>query len=361
MHFDWAIDGVNTTVPRNAGPECRMYLTPTRIVIECIVVIICSILAIRYSWSNIIKKKSLPDYNLVVTSRRATNDLVKLYHQQTTTSTQTTSSGETITTNHTTINHYYEKVPVGQQILLVVMTLTLGIELGFKFASRSVIYILNPCHIITMLQIYILAARPSKTITILFRIQMNYLNGPFLAFVFPETATRQFALEWLIYWIQHALMWIIPGYLLQVGGVYSMEPLMDFDWNILGYAILMIYHFFFLQVFAVPTQVNLNHMLCPAILDPFDGQNYRIAAIIHQGILCPLLCKIMCILFMPRDKPDHTTNNNHHQLEQSAHATSMATSKSNKNATANGNHKNLVNSVESDAITCSLSKDVKVD
>lgn len=41
-------------------------------------------------------------------------------------------------------------------------------------------------------------------------------------------------------------------------------------------------------------------MLCPAVLDPFEGPNYRLAAVFHQGILCPLLCKLICILFSPR-------------------------------------------------------------
>lgn len=89
---------------------------------------------------------------------------------------------------------------------------------------------------------------------------------------------------------------------------------------------------------------------------------------------------------MPRngasDRKNASNNNHqHHQLEQSAHNNSAPSnmtsmSKSNK-TTANGNHKNLVNSVEtSDAtITCSsdskkkncaaseifLSKDVKID
>lgn len=93
MHFDWAYDGVNTTVPRNAGPECRNFLSPTRMIIECLIITILCIFAIRYSWSNIIKKKSLPDYNLLVTNSRgaATNDSAnKLYHQQSTTTTTTT-------------------------------------------------------------------------------------------------------------------------------------------------------------------------------------------------------------------------------------------------------------------------------
>lgn len=44
--------------------------------------------------------------------------------------------------------------------------------------------------------------------------------------------------------------------------------------------------------FAQPSQVNLNHMLCPAILDPFEGANFRLFAVVHQSMLCPLLCKL---------------------------------------------------------------------
>lgn len=110
-----------------------------------------------------------------------------------------------------------------------------------------------------------------------------------------------------------------------IPGVYNVEPLKDFNWAIFSYCLNLLYHFIILQVIAIvsilfklvfiimyapsqthnnvlkyfmfqPAQVNLNHMLCPAILDPFEGPWYRVAAVLHQALLCPLLCKLYCII-----------------------------------------------------------------
>ncbi|GAB0095459.1 transmembrane protein 164 [Sergentomyia squamirostris] len=255
MHWGWSYDGVNATVPRNCGPECSNYIPVRRQWCESILVTTLSIVALKWAVQRVkpIQRSS---------AQAPVDSSVK-------------------------------------QILLVSMTLIFGLELGFKFASRTVIYVLNPCHITTIIQIYLLAAKPSNLVTIMFRIQMNYLNGPLLAFLFPETDSRQVAMEATVYWVQHGLMFIIPAYLLRIGGCYTMEPLTDITWNVISYSICLIYHFVILQIFAVPSQVNLNHMLCPAVLDPFEGPSYRLWAVLHQAILCPLLGKIYYCLFAP--------------------------------------------------------------
>ncbi|XP_076230962.1 transmembrane protein 164 isoform X2 [Calliopsis andreniformis] len=209
--FEWAYDGVNSSIPRNVGPECAYYLSPKRRIIETSLVSIFIVLCLIWGY----KRIRLP---------------VQVSY----------------------INHDR----VGRRILLIIMSLVLGMEIGFKLTSRTVIYLLNPCHVTTAIQLYLLSANPSPLVTAIFRIHLNFLNGPLLAYLFPETESRKIFADKALYYIQHGLMVVIPYYLLRIGGVYNVEPLSDMSWSVFSYGLNLGYHFWILQIIAFNMDSN---------------------------------------------------------------------------------------------------------
>ncbi|CAG9863434.1 unnamed protein product [Phyllotreta striolata] len=250
MDWDWIRAGVSTAVPRNAGPECAVYLNPTWRVLETVLALSIASWLIWFYYP----KLRLPD------------------------------------------GKYLRRNTVDRTVLLVALCVLLGLEIGYKFSTKTVIFLLNPCHITTAIQIFLLASKPSKTVTALFRLQLNLMNGPVLAYMFPETDTRLLPLENFVYWAQHGMIFVVPYYLLRMGGEFNIEDPWDMSWCGVSYGINLLYHFVILQGFSILTEINLNHMLCPAILDPFESQLYRTAAITHEAFLCPFLCKMYCLV-----------------------------------------------------------------
>ena len=47
-------------------------------------------------------------------------------------------------------------ITTGRKVLLISLCLTFGVELGYKISSQQLIYLLNPCHLLTAVQVILI-------------------------------------------------------------------------------------------------------------------------------------------------------------------------------------------------------------
>jgi len=173
-----------------------------------------------------------------------------------------------------------------RKALLTALLLTYLAEIGYKAVTYQFIFVVNPCHLLCLIHLYLLSDLHSGYAfkSYLFAVHLFYLHGPLMACIFPVTNTLFLPGEVLTYWLEHALLLTVPIYLLR----HYTVPVKSFreliSWSLLAYGVWGLYHYLFLQPLALLTYGNLNSVLCPAITDPFRGPYYRLHALWHQSI-----------------------------------------------------------------------------
>lgn len=115
--LDWVYGGVDPKFEGNGGPECAAFIAPQQRFIETLLIILISLVEIVVALKKITLSKEL---------KVVGKDCVKSKEDS-----------------------------LGKNLLLVALCMTFGVEVGFKFATKTVIYLLNPCHVMTMVQVRI--------------------------------------------------------------------------------------------------------------------------------------------------------------------------------------------------------------
>lgn len=195
----------------------------------------------------------------------------------------------------------------------------------YKMQIVSMINMLQPCHVILLLQgIALLADRVTAVnITVL---MLPALTGTALAMLFPETKGLDQVWEVEAYWLQHYLIQTVPIYLLIRRNFLALRYADLFSTEC-GLLILLFLHFSMFEVIDWFLGVNVEFMLCPtgAMNDIFPLlpqwlmlPSYRSTltyAVILVGNLMSfayiLVAKAIRLLVSPKSSHSHSKHHSH--------------------------------------------------
>jgi len=269
--IDWTLSGIDFSVPGNGGLECRDHVTLQRRVQETFIGIgVASVFYGLYKFLIPREEYHHQDENNRHSSSEADKRSQSLQSIQ-----QTTIRSWSLSTTFAGSLRLY---------LLTSLSFVFGMEVAYKFATKQLIWLLNPCHVTSFVQMYLLASEATSKNNHVFQMMLHVMHGPVAALVFPVTDSLLLPFEKEIYWIQHIIIIVIPIYLVTFDTGYTAHRVFQIDRFLQAFLAWSVWHWIVMQWISYLTLANVGSMLCAAASDPFTGPDYRLVAIVHQSL-----------------------------------------------------------------------------
>jgi len=150
----------------------------------------------------------------------------------------------------------------------------------YKINLRSLINLLQPCHLTSMLQ-GIAMLRDDSTSTMISLLTLPMVVGSGGTFFAPDTSGLDQPFEVEMFWVQHILLQLIPLYMLLRHNALSLK-MVDFKTILIGNWFLVFTHWAVFEPIDYNFQVNVNFFLCPA-----DAMLHLFNTVLHPAMLLP--------------------------------------------------------------------------
>lgn len=140
----------------------------------------------------------------------------------------------------------------------------------YKINSQQLIFIFNPCHMLLLVQAYLLINKNTVTQRTIYTVVMNTSFSPWIAIAFPVTCGLDGLFEIPMFWIEHFMSALINPLVLSLSHRYYTKNTISVRNHIYSHIIFGFYQRIILFPLSQLTHANLNFTLCPSMNDPFE-------------------------------------------------------------------------------------------
>jgi hypothetical protein len=144
-------------------------------------------------------------------------------------------------------------------------------QIFYKSYSGQLVFILNPCHFVGLLESVILLYPSNLRQRILYTALMNTLFSPWIAIFFPVTLGLNAPFEFEMFWVEHILVALVNPLVLSLCNRYYTANTISVKNHIFAHICFGLWQRTVLFPLSQLTHANLNFTLCGAAVDPFEG------------------------------------------------------------------------------------------